>query len=404
MQQQQFHRRLPVRRAGERGSALLIVFVLAAVIAIMLYREMPVAAFEARRQKEQTLVDRGHEYQRAVQLYYRKFSGRYPADVKMLENTNSMRFLRKHYVDPFTGKDDWRLLHAGPGGMLIDSKVQNFNASGVLGQNNINANGSMPLGQGLSGSTGINTSSATAGTQNANSISNPNGDSSFGSSSSSDPGLAVPPVAKRGPVVAANSQSETPSTADLNADPSTPLLPQTEDSSTASSATPPPAATTPGVNQQAGQSTRGTAPGQTGTSAFGNNNGTPQGLGAMTGNTLGGSFAGVASKAQGKTIKKINDQTDYSKWEFWYDPSKDTSMGNNGNMQNGAGGQNIQPGSQLGQPANSTFGNTGSSTFGNNGNTSNPFGSQATPTQNVPATATPVPDNSGAAPQPGVPQ
>ena len=56
------------RRRGERGSALLIVFVFAAIIAIMLYREMPVAAFEARRQKEQTLLDRGHEYQRAVQL------------------------------------------------------------------------------------------------------------------------------------------------------------------------------------------------------------------------------------------------------------------------------------------------------------------------------------------------
>ncbi len=34
-----------------------------------------------------------------------------------------MRFLRKRFKDPFTGKDDWRLLHAGPGGIIIDSKV-----------------------------------------------------------------------------------------------------------------------------------------------------------------------------------------------------------------------------------------------------------------------------------------
>ncbi|MBV9266348.1 MAG: hypothetical protein JO061_09295, partial [Acidobacteriaceae bacterium] len=79
---------------GERGSALLIVFVFAAVIAIMLYREMPVSLFEAQRQKEQLLIDRGHEYQRAVQLYYRKFHGQYPNNIEQLENTNSMRFLR----------------------------------------------------------------------------------------------------------------------------------------------------------------------------------------------------------------------------------------------------------------------------------------------------------------------
>ena len=41
------------RRARQNGSALLIVFVFAAMIAIMLYKEMPVVAFEAQRQKEQ---------------------------------------------------------------------------------------------------------------------------------------------------------------------------------------------------------------------------------------------------------------------------------------------------------------------------------------------------------------
>ena len=128
------------RRARQGGSAMLIVFLFAAVIAIMLYRELPVTLFEAQRQKEQLLVDRGHEYTRAVQLYYRRFRGQYPASIDQLENTNNMRFLRHRFKDPFTGKDDWRLLHAGPGGMLIDSKVNplklnNANGSGQPGAN-----------------------------------------------------------------------------------------------------------------------------------------------------------------------------------------------------------------------------------------------------------------------------
>jgi hypothetical protein len=36
-----------------------------------------------------------------------------------------------------------------------------------------------------------------------------------------------------------------------------------------------------------------------------------------------GGLAGVASKAQGHTIKVVNDQVDYALWEFYYDPSKD---------------------------------------------------------------------------------
>src|SRR4051794_40067431 len=92
-------------RKSERGSALLIVFLFAAVVAIMLYREMPVAVFESQRQKEQMLIDRGAQYKRGVKLFYRKF-GMYPASIEQLENTNRLRFLRHRFKDPFTGKDD----------------------------------------------------------------------------------------------------------------------------------------------------------------------------------------------------------------------------------------------------------------------------------------------------------
>lgn len=115
---------------SERGFALMLVFVFAAAIAITLYMELPRVAFEAQRDREQLLVDRGEQYKRAIQVYFRKFN-RFPGRLEDLESQNGMRFLRKRYKDPMTGKDDWRFIHAGMGGMLVDSKVQS--PQGALG-------------------------------------------------------------------------------------------------------------------------------------------------------------------------------------------------------------------------------------------------------------------------------
>src|ERR1700759_73293 len=100
------------RRRSESGFALLMIFVMAAVVAITLYYEMPRVAFESQRAREQLLVDRGMQYRRAIQLFYRKF-GRYPTSMDDLETTNNIRFLRRKYKDPLTGKDEWRLIHMG---------------------------------------------------------------------------------------------------------------------------------------------------------------------------------------------------------------------------------------------------------------------------------------------------
>ena len=50
----------------ERGFALLLVFLMASIVAIMLYMELPRAAMQAQRDKEETLIDRGEQYKRAI--------------------------------------------------------------------------------------------------------------------------------------------------------------------------------------------------------------------------------------------------------------------------------------------------------------------------------------------------
>lgn len=114
------------RHSQEGGFALLVVFLLAAAIAISLYMEIPRVAFETQRDRELLTVERAQEYQRAVQLFVRA-NKRYPSKLEDLENFNDKRYLRHRFVDPLTGKDDWRLIHVGPNGMLTDSLVKKNN-------------------------------------------------------------------------------------------------------------------------------------------------------------------------------------------------------------------------------------------------------------------------------------
>ena len=115
--------RRPPTRNRESGFALLLIFVLAAGIAIGMMMQLPRVAFETARNREQMLIERGEQYKRAIGLFYRK-TNRLPQKIEDLENTNSIRFLRRRYIDPMTGKDEWRIIHAGPGGVLTDSLVK----------------------------------------------------------------------------------------------------------------------------------------------------------------------------------------------------------------------------------------------------------------------------------------
>jgi len=110
------------RRESQRGYALLMIFLMAAIIALMLYQQLPRVAFESEREKEQLLIDRGEQYTRAIQLYYLANNRQYPTSLDDLEKPEK-RFLRRRFVDPFTGKAGWRIIHTN-GGFLTDSLVQ----------------------------------------------------------------------------------------------------------------------------------------------------------------------------------------------------------------------------------------------------------------------------------------
>lgn len=112
-----------MKRREERGFALLIVFVLAAAVALMLYQQIPRVAFESQRDKEETLIARGEQYKRAIQLYYIAYK-KWPTKIEDLEDTNHKRYLRRRYIDPLTGKNEWRLVHVNGAGLLTDSLVQ----------------------------------------------------------------------------------------------------------------------------------------------------------------------------------------------------------------------------------------------------------------------------------------
>ncbi len=109
-----------MRRDKESGYALLLVFLMAAVVAISLYSEIPRVAFQSQRHKEQLLMERGQQYIRAIQVFRQANRAQWPRNLDDLENFQNRHYLRHKYIDPMTGKSEWRLVHI-QGGMLTDS-------------------------------------------------------------------------------------------------------------------------------------------------------------------------------------------------------------------------------------------------------------------------------------------
>jgi type II secretory pathway pseudopilin PulG len=159
-------------REGEQGFLLLGLIVAIFLILLALGVAAPRAAHELRREREVEAVRRGNAYVRAIEVYYLKM-GNYPTSISQLEKTNNIRFLRKRYSDPMTGKDDWRVIHLGE----AKTTVKGFFGKPLGGIESTSLGGSSAGTGSTSSAFGSSSSSGSGGLT-----------SSFGSSSGSGSG------------------------------------------------------------------------------------------------------------------------------------------------------------------------------------------------------------------------
>lgn len=99
-------------RKSQQGYVLFLMLLFMTLIIIGLAAAVPMLATQIKRDRENELIHRGEQYERAVRRYYKKL-GRYPTRIEELENTNNIRFLRKRYKDPFSSDGSWRIVRYG---------------------------------------------------------------------------------------------------------------------------------------------------------------------------------------------------------------------------------------------------------------------------------------------------
>jgi len=102
----------PRIKPSEEGYMLIAVMFMLAIFLIALSVAVPKISKQIQRDRELETMHRGKQYVRAVKMYYKKF-GAYPTSVDALVQSNQIRFLRKKYIDPTTGKDEWKLIRFG---------------------------------------------------------------------------------------------------------------------------------------------------------------------------------------------------------------------------------------------------------------------------------------------------
>jgi type II secretory pathway pseudopilin PulG len=128
-----------------------------ALLIISMAVALPKVAADIQRDRELETYHRGMQYRRAIQLYFKKFQ-RYPPNIEALTKTNEIRFLRKKYIDPTTGKDDWKPVLFGQNKTPM--------AMGFFGQplNGFGFGGGVLAGTGPAGGNGIGAASTIAST------------------------------------------------------------------------------------------------------------------------------------------------------------------------------------------------------------------------------------------------
>ena len=262
----------PTRRTkpSEEGYVLVAVICMVAMLTIALAVALPKVSKEIQRDRELETMHRGMQYARGVKLYYKKF-GAYPPSVDALVKTNNIRFLRKKYTDPTTGKEDWKPIRFG----------QN-KAPTAMGFFGVPLAGSTIAGTGPSGGNGLPGGSSLGGG------SNPTGASSFNQQT-------APPDPNAAQVQNANSNAA-----------------QAPDANSASggTATAPPTGTTTGADAGSGTGTGTGLSGQT----FG-----------------GGGIIGFSPNSPKQSIMVYKKKNHYNEWEFVYDSLAEQMMMQGGN-------------------------------------------------------------------------
>jgi type II secretory pathway pseudopilin PulG len=159
----------PHSSGHEDGFMLLAVVVMVALLLISLSVAATVVARELRRDKEVESQHRAQQYVRAVRLYYRKF-GQYPPSIQALENSNNIRFLRHQYVDPLTGKADYKLIHQGEQKTKIHvffGKELDGLAAGLGSAAGLQSSSTMNSTSGVGGNNGMTTGTTSVTATNA---------------------------------------------------------------------------------------------------------------------------------------------------------------------------------------------------------------------------------------------
>ena len=163
--------------------------------------------FDMQRDREEEMIHRGVQYSRAIRAYYKKF-GRYPATIENLENTNQMRFLRRRYKDPLTGKD-FKVLHFGEVKMGL-AGVAGMGPGVIPGANPIGPNGPSTQNGAPSSSAPAQTPQKTDSSQTTDSTTDSQTVSSSSSGTDSDQTSSDQPVRTFGgmPIVGVASTSK----------------------------------------------------------------------------------------------------------------------------------------------------------------------------------------------------
>jgi type II secretory pathway pseudopilin PulG len=184
----------PIRRnPSEDGYMMVAVIFLMALLVISLAVAAPQIKASIQRDREVETMERGKQYIRAVQLYYRKFHA-YPPNIDALVKTQEIRFLRKKYIDPTTGKDEWKPIQFGQnkaptamgffGQPLGGSSIAGTGPSGGNGLQGATPMGSSQFGASQQGGLFQNTTQADPNAQQGQTGQDPNAANGTGASGS----------------------------------------------------------------------------------------------------------------------------------------------------------------------------------------------------------------------------